>query len=227
MKAAKYFYTTFTLCCLLLVAGLSPAAAGEEETEDAPGRVMARQATKEKQLWITADHSKHEALKKTFVNGPEITKACLSCHSEAEEQFHKTIHWKWMVPGTEEGEQIGKAGYSLNNFCISTNKNVDNSCLACHPGWGTSTEAINCMVCHGQKTINWDEAFEDMQYFMSEGTEDEESKEIAEDLQTQIQSAVQAVGRPTRKNCGSCHFYGGGGDDIIFGDDGSVEDDAA
>ena len=220
MKSTKYVYFTLTLCFLLslLVAGMSFAAAGEEETENAPGRVMARQAIKERQLWITADHSKHEALKKIFASGPEITKACLSCHSEAEAQFHKTIHWKWMVPGSEDSDQVGKAGYSLNNFCISTNKNADNSCLACHPGWGTSTEAINCLVCHGQQTINWDEAFEDMQFFMSEAEEDEESKEMAEDLQTQIQSAVQAVGRPTRKNCGSCHFYGGGGDGVKHGD---------
>ena len=201
MKSTKYVYFTLTLCFLLslLVAGMSFAAAGEEETENAPGRVMARQAIKERQLWITADHSKHEALKKIFPSGPEITKACLSCHSEAEAQFHKTIHWKWMVPGSEDSDQVGKAGYSLNNFCISTNKNADNSCLACHPGWGTSTEAINCLVCHGQQTINWDEAFEDMQFFMSEAEEDEESKEMAEDLQTQIQSAVQAVGRPRAK----------------------------
>jgi octaheme c-type cytochrome (tetrathionate reductase family) len=177
---------------------------------------MARQAVKQKQLWITADHSKHEALKKKFASGPEITQACLSCHSEAEAQFHKTIHWKWLVPGTEDGKQIGKAGYSLNNFCISTNKTNDNSCLACHPGWGTSTESINCMVCHGQKSINWDEAFEDMQYFMSES--DEESQEMAADLSHEIQAAAQAVGRPTRKNCGSCHFYGGGGDGVKHGD---------
>ena len=189
----------------------------EETNEDkAPGRVMARQATKANQLWITADHSKFKQLQKEFKTGKEITQACLSCHSEAEAQFHKTIHWKWMVPGTEDGKQVGKAGYSLNNFCISTNKNKDNSCLACHPGWGTSTEAVNCLVCHGQKTINWDEAFEDMQYFMEEA--DEDSQEMAAELQAEIQTAARAVGRPTRKNCGSCHFYGGGGDGVKHGD---------
>ncbi len=218
MKFAKMLACAFAICCLPAIVVCSPSAlaAAQDSTESAPGRVMARQATKESQLWITADHSKLEALKKTFTTGAEITAACLSCHSEAKEQFEKTIHWKWMVPGTEENEKVGKAGYSLNNFCISTNKTKDNSCLACHPGWGTATEAINCLVCHGQETINWDEAFEDMQYFMGES--DQESKEMAADLQSEIQSAVQAVGRPTRKNCGSCHFYGGGGDGVKHGD---------
>ena len=219
MKNAKRFYRASILACMmffLLTGFLPPANAAAEEEKKAPGRVMARQATKEKQLWITADHSKHEVLKKKFTSGPEITNACLSCHSEAEAQFHKTIHWKWIVPETEKSEQTGKAGYSLNNFCISTNKLADNSCLACHPGWGTSTESINCMVCHGQKDINWDEAFEDMQYFMSES--DEESKAMAAELSAEIQTAAQAVGRPSRKNCGSCHFYGGGGDGVKHGD---------
>ena len=42
----------------------------------------------------TADHSKFEALQKEFTSGPEVTRACLSCHNEAAEQFQKTIHWK-------------------------------------------------------------------------------------------------------------------------------------
>jgi octaheme c-type cytochrome (tetrathionate reductase family) len=31
-------------------------------------------------------------------------------------------------------------------------------------------------------------------------------------------AAAQSVGRPTRQNCGSCHFYGGGGDAVKHGD---------
>ena len=29
---------------------------------------------------------------------------------------------------------------------------------------------------------------------------------------------AQSVGRPTRNNCGTCHFYGGGGDGVKHGD---------
>ena len=43
----------------------------------------------------TADHRKFELLKKEFKSGPEVTEACLSCHTEAVRQVHKTIHWTW------------------------------------------------------------------------------------------------------------------------------------
>ena len=86
------------------------------DTSLAPGRVMAQQAVKEKQLWITADHTKHKVLQQEFTSGPEVTKACLSCHSEAASQFHKTIHWTWLDPATAESKVLGKGGLSINNF---------------------------------------------------------------------------------------------------------------
>ena len=207
-----HLYFIFLIGLLFVYAPLTSAT--QVANEQAPGRIMARQATQTKELWITANHAKFKELQGPFKTGPEVTKACLYCHSEAETQFHKTIHWNWIAQGT--GNQTGKAGYSINNFCISTNKGEDKSCLACHPGWGTATEAINCLVCHGQKNINWEESFADMQYFAE--SEDKEDKELADELQAEIQTAVQSVGRPTRKNCGSCHFYGGGGDGVKHGD---------
>ncbi len=200
-----------TCFCLTL-----PALAGAAEEEQAPGRTMAQQATKEDKLWITTDHSQLEALKKPFRSGPEVTEACISCHSEAGEQFHETIHWTWLAHKNERGAQMGKAGLSLNNFCISANAMDDKGCMSCHPGWGTKTEAINCLVCHGRKQINWEEAFEDFNAFVVE--EDQDSKELAAEIQAEIQSAVQQVGRPTRQNCGGCHFKGGGGDGVKHGD---------
>jgi len=40
----------------------------------------------------TADHSKFEELQQPFKTGPEVTKACLGCHTEAAKQLHKTKH---------------------------------------------------------------------------------------------------------------------------------------
>jgi octaheme c-type cytochrome (tetrathionate reductase family) len=202
----------------LALAHMSQAMADEMGGDEAPGRAMAKQATKSGVLWSTADHSRHEILKKTFRSGPEVTQACLSCHSEAEKQFHKTIHWTWLAHKNENGVQMGKAGYSLNNFCISANKTQDKGCMACHPGWGTQTEATNCLVCHGQKEINWEESFEDLNAFSEDSESDPELKELVAEIQANITRAVQTIGRPTRKNCGSCHFYGGGGDGVKHGD---------
>ena len=93
------------------------AGAGIAATDDpAPGRVMAKQAVKAKELWITSDHSKHDVLKQEFGSGPEVTRACLTCHTEAALQFHKTIHWTWMDPNTEKDAKLGKGGLSINNF---------------------------------------------------------------------------------------------------------------
>ena len=112
----------FSLLALVLMfcVGIimpSQVFAKTEKTEGvAPGRKMARQATKEKKLWITSDHSKHEILKQEFTSGPEVTKACISCHNQAALQFHKTIHWTWLDPITEKSARLGKGGLSINNF---------------------------------------------------------------------------------------------------------------
>ncbi len=70
---------------------------------------MARQATKEKRLWVTVDHANVAALKKKFRSGPDVTRACLSCHSEAENQFHKTIHWTWRAGHDRNGGDYRQA----------------------------------------------------------------------------------------------------------------------
>ena len=213
------------ICAVRIVAAaiyfgimLSPAwaAVPSDPDDQAPGRTMAQQATKAQRPWTTSDHSKHPALKKTFTRGQEITQACLSCHSEAEKQFKQTIHWTWIGHTDASGKQLGKAGDSLNNFCLATNKMQDKGCSSCHTGWKAKQEGVNCLLCHSRKMINWGEAFEDYQAFAA--SDDPEELEIAAELQGEIQTAAQSIGRPTRQNCGECHFKGGGGDGVKHGD---------
>ena len=47
------------------------------------------------QIKSTADHSKFKELKGPFKTGEEVTKACLSCHTEASKQVMNTRHWTW------------------------------------------------------------------------------------------------------------------------------------
>ena len=112
----RCIFILFLVLCLLWFSPLETLAVQKTDEEQAPGRTMAQQATKTKKLWITADHTKHKALQQEFKSGPEVTKACLSCHSEAAAQFHKTIHWTWLDPATEESKKLGKGGLSINNF---------------------------------------------------------------------------------------------------------------
>jgi len=119
MQKGKTAIARRLLFLSLIAAMLWPVSASwatQTDGETAPGRVMAQQAVKEKPLWITSDHSKHEILKQPFASGPEVTQACLSCHNQAALQFHKTIHWTWMDPSTAQSAQLGKGGLSINNF---------------------------------------------------------------------------------------------------------------
>ncbi len=220
MKHLKIVLSCLT--AILLIAGLrSPAPSASSETGDvgggeAPGVTMAQQAVKETRNWTTTDHSKHAALNQVFRSGDEITRACLKCHSEASEQFRQTIHWTWIDPNSTGETVTGKAGHSVNNFCISTNMMKDKKCQSCHTGWDGKKGEVNCLKCHSQASLNLAEAFEDYNAFVDSG--DEDSRMIAEDIQMDIQNAAQDIGRPARKNCGSCHFYGGGGDGVKHGD---------
>lgn len=112
-----YFHSIIRIVFLLIcVSILLPATIFADQEKLAPGREMAKQAINEKRLWITTDHTQHKILKQRFTSGPEVTKACLSCHNQAALQFHKAIHWTWMDPITEKSDKLGKGGLSINNF---------------------------------------------------------------------------------------------------------------
>ena len=189
--------------------GTQPASNGADA---APGRKMAQQAAQAATKWTTADHSKFDALNKRFESGNEITEACLSCHSEAADQIKETIHWTWLSP-YDDGGETGKAGYSVNNFCVSANKMEDKKCSNCHIGWNGKEERINCLLCHGQKDVKWRAEFKDYHFFSEMG-----DTGIANEIQKTIQEGAKAVGLPDRRNCGNCHFYGGGGEAVKHGD---------
>jgi cytochrome c1 len=101
--------------CAALWATSSVAAVGEGDKQNDYGAAEARKVTQRQKAWITADHSRHEALQRDFQSGPEVTEACLSCHNEAAAQFQETIHWTWVCPADPQGV-MGKNGLTMNNF---------------------------------------------------------------------------------------------------------------
>lgn len=164
----------------------------------------------------TADHSKFEILKRPFSSGPEVTKACLSCHTEAGHQFMKNIHWTWTYNNKKTGQLLGKK-HLINNFCTNARGN-EGMCAQCHTGYGWKDETfdfsnqnnIDCVVCHdGTGT-----------YYKTPTTEGNDSCSIMFENKQPIEWAkvAQSVWLPARENCGSCHFYGGGGDGVKHGD---------
>jgi octaheme c-type cytochrome (tetrathionate reductase family) len=220
LKMRKFIHLCLVLGLLFSWSLVAYAAKSTEE--QAPGRKMAQQATKAKQLWITADHAKHEILQQAFASGPEVTKACLSCHSEAAEQFHKTIHWTWLDPNVAPEKRVGKAGLSVNNFCIALPGSYPR-CTSCHAGYGwkdmsfdfSDESKVDCLVCHEQTGTY-------KKFPAGAGNPAPKTMVFKGNQKTyhppEWNQVAQSVGRPTRKNCGTCHFFGGGGDGVKHGD---------
>ncbi len=165
----------------------------------------------EKKTPINVDHSKFEILKKKFNSPQEVTEACESCHNMTAHQIMNSNHWNWERAEYIKGKGIvylGKAN-AINNFCIGTKGN-ELSCAKCHIGYGMDSTRkvfadstnIDCLVCH-DKTETYAKAQE---------------KGGAPASGLDYNKIAQSVGKPKRTNCGVCHFYGGGGNNVKHGD---------
>lgn len=169
----------------------------------------------------TADHSKFEELQQAFSTGPEVTKACLGCHTEAGKQLHKTTHWTWAFENHLTGQTLGKKNV-LNNFCVATATNWPR-CTSCHIGFGwkddnfdfASEENVDCLACH-------DTTGTYKKFPTGAGHPNYEPKKWPPKKgklrqPPDLQKIARNVGKPNRSNCGNCHFYGGGGDGVKHG----------
>lgn len=174
------------------------------------------------------DHSGFQALQRTFASGPEVTAACLACHADASRQVHKTQHWKWEYVNPDTGQKLGKR-HVVNNFCTSTATNLA-ACASCHVGYGFKDEKfdfaseanVDCLVCH-DTTGRYKKPAGLAGNVLTQDTElPTGSGKIVKALD--LRSIAQRVGKTSRATCGTCHFYGGGGDGVKHGDmDSSLE----
>lgn len=186
---------------------------------------------------LTADHAKFKKLKGPLKTGQEVTKACLSCHTEAGKQVSSSIHWTWETVNPATGQTLGKKTV-LNAFCgnLATN---EPRCTSCHAGYGwdetasfdfTDETRIDCLACHDTtgEYIKWPteaghplyeprtQASANTPYPQSLIVEEPDGN--LTHLPPDLAKVAAHVGRPTRENCGNCHFYGGGGDNVKHGD---------
>ena len=99
-------------CCLSMMAG-QPGVATAKDTVTTTGN-SAPLKSQSARITSTADHAKFKVLNQEFATGPEVTKACLTCHTEAGRQVHKTYHWTCESSGGEQ-KGIGKKNV-LNNY---------------------------------------------------------------------------------------------------------------
>jgi len=150
-------------------------------------------------------------------NNYEGTKTCLVCHGtdglmgqSIEADVMHTVHWTWQYTNTPAGQTqvMGKRNI-VNNYCVATTSN-EPRCTSCHIGVGwrdnsfdfTDETRIDCLVCHD-----------------TTGT----YKKVptgagVPDPNVDLVLVAQNAGHTSRASCGTCHFYGGGGDAVKHGD---------
>ncbi len=157
------------------------------------------------------DHRKLSQLQREFATPQEVTEACNDCHTERHREVMASAHWNWERVAYVEGRGISASGKKnvLNNFCLGAQSN-EMACAACHIGFGMTNDRfdfenarnVDCMVCHD--------------------TSEEYHKGSAmagyPDRTVNLTEVAQSVGRPQKINCGSCHFFSGGGNNVKHGD---------
>ncbi|MFA6457653.1 MAG: hypothetical protein WCW40_12605 [Bacteroidota bacterium] len=159
----------------------------------------------------SVDHSKFSQLQRKFTKPQEVTAACINCHNERHTEVMKSSHWNWEREEYIEGRGIRYVGKKniLNNFCIGISTN-EQSCNKCHIGYGWGDKNFNfndpnnvdCLACHDNS---------DTYVKKSSGAG-------MPDPSVNLTLVAQRVGRPTKSNCGTCHFFGGGGNNVKHGD---------
>ena len=160
---------------------------------------------------VIADHSHFEELQIDFDSAQAVTAACLSCHNKRGGEIMQTAHWKWAREEHIEGKGVVEVGKKniLNNFCIGVSGS-EATCTRCHIGYGykdksfdfTNQFNIDCLVCHDKTDT----------YRKDKGAAGLPKPSV------DLNYVAQNVGSPGRENCGICHFWGGGGNNVKHGD---------
>jgi len=181
--------------------------------EDDTGIEVLKEKYSEKHI-ASVDHSKLKELQKDYNSPHEVTATCLSCHTERGKEVMATAHWNWEREEYIEGRGITYLGKKnlINNFCTGISSN-EGSCNKCHAGYGWKDKSfdfknpynIDCLICHDQ-TGTYTKASGGAGYPPA-GADAPDYKKI-----------VQNVGIPRKENCGFCHFFGGGGNNVKHGD---------
>jgi len=157
------------------------------------------------------DHSKFAILQEKFSSPQQVTAACVTCHNLTAQHVMEGNHWNWEREEYVKGRGIVYLGKknALNNFCIGTHGN-ELSCAKCHIGYGMDITGkifidkknIDCLICH-DVTETYAKAQEKAGFPVAT---------------LDLNKIAQDVGKPKRTNCGVCHFYGGGGNNVKHGD---------
>lgn len=149
------------------------------------------------------------------ISARQVTAQCLHCHPAVGEAVLKSAHWNWkgLTPSIAGHEHSADTGLMkvMDNYTLTMIPGLVQS-LGFHIGYGAGNGAdksdfkdplsIDCLVCH-DTTANYKK---------------DKSNNGLPAAGTDLRALATKVGRPARSNCGSCHFYAGGGANVKHGD---------
>lgn len=201
--------TSLLLIMLGILAAVTAAALQKKSADTPPLTKLKEQyAAKAKP---SVNHSLFPQLKKKFTRPQDVTAACITCHNGRAQEVMHSSHWQWERTEYVAGKGIRNIGKKnvLNNFCIGIQSN-EQSCTRCHAGYGYENSKtyfadslnIDCLTCHDNSGT----------YAKMNGGAG------MPDTSVNLSFVAQHVGLPTRTDCGTCHFYGGGGNNVKHGD---------
>ncbi|MDZ7775889.1 MAG: hypothetical protein U5L09_10010 [Bacteroidales bacterium] len=158
----------------------------------------------------SVDHSKFSELHKDFESVQEVTNTCLKCHTERGKEVMESSHWNWEREAHIEGRGVTYLGKQnmVNNFCMGISGS-EGTCTRCHIGYGyddknfdfSNQSNIDCLVCHDNSET----------YSKAPGSAGYPHQQV------DLSYAAQNVGAPGKHNCGVCHFYSAGGNNVKNG----------
>lgn len=158
----------------------------------------------------SVDHSKFSELHKDFESVQQVTNTCLKCHTERGKEVMETAHWNWEREAHIEGRGVTYLGKQnlINNFCTGI-AGSEGTCTRCHIGYGyddknfdfSNQSNIDCLVCHDNSQT----------YSKASGSAGYPHQQV------DLSYAAQNVGAPGKNNCGVCHFYSAGGNNVKNG----------
>ncbi len=199
----------FSLLAIVIVVGMIISVLHKDSAENIPlAKLKERYSKKTKS---SVDHTLFAQLQKPFSKPQDVTAACISCHNGRHKEVMHSSHWNWERLEYVEGKGIRAVGKKnvLNNFCIGISGN-EQSCNKCHIGYGYGDANFNfndslnvdCLSCHDNSST----------YTKAAGGAG------MPDTSVNLSFVAQHVGKPQRTNCGTCHFFGGGGNNVKHGD---------
>jgi len=138
----------------------------------------------------------HQQIQGAFATSRDVTGKCLECHSRQADDILHSIHWTWERQRMVNGKNIryGKKE-ALTGFAIDIRSNPSR-CLSCHIS--SSIQGINrdpadpadidCIICHD-----------------TTGQYRRFARPVV-DQKNNFLSIARQVGKPSPRNCITCHF---------------------